>query len=203
MPDEASNPLTSDTAGFGGDASGLLSPAIEWWKRGGIAGSLGMPSAVEAAVAAGEKENVLSASGAGLAQQVAAGMDNPLLYAFGPGSIRGWHGTPHTFAPEPEAPLGRFKDEAIGTGEGAQAYGYGHYVAGNRSVGENYQPTDQYQISGGGNKWAAFKRLPSSDPTKDISPNFETREEAQQWAKDNSGNLLEVHILPEESELLD
>ena len=39
-----------------------------------------------------------------------------------------WHGTPHTFAPEPGAPLGRFRSDKIGTGEGAQAYGHGLYL---------------------------------------------------------------------------
>jgi hypothetical protein len=39
-----------------------------------------------------------------------------------------WHGTPHTFAPEPGAPLGRFRSDKIGTGEGAQAFGHGLYV---------------------------------------------------------------------------
>ena len=35
-----------------------------------------------------------------------------------------YHGTPHRFAPEPDLPLGRFRSEKIGSGEGAQAYGY-------------------------------------------------------------------------------
>jgi hypothetical protein len=39
-----------------------------------------------------------------------------------------WHGTPHKFEPEPGAPLGRFRSEKIGTGEGAQAFGHGLYL---------------------------------------------------------------------------
>jgi hypothetical protein len=35
------------------------------------------------------------------------------------GAIRAWHGSPHKFT--------QFKDEAIGSGEGAQAFGMGHY----------------------------------------------------------------------------
>lgn len=42
-----------------------------------------------------------------------------------------FHGTPHTFD--------RFSLEAIGTGEGAQAYGWGLYFAGDRAVAEWYQ----------------------------------------------------------------
>jgi hypothetical protein len=43
--------------------------------------------------------------------------------------LTAFHGTPHTFAAEEGAPLGRFRSEKIGTGEGAQAYGYGTYFA--------------------------------------------------------------------------
>lgn len=186
-----------------GTSGSPLAAAMDWWNRGGLAGSLGLEPATTLIERASEEQNSLMDAKAPLSEIVKRGLDNPMLFALGPGSIRGFHGTPHLFPAEEGAPFGAFRDEAIGSGEGAQAYGWGHYVAGNRSVGENYQPTDQYQISGGGNKWAAFKRVPSQDPTKDISPNFETREEAQQWAKDNSGALLEVHILPEEHELLD
>jgi len=47
------------------------------------------------------------------------------------GHIIAWHGTPHDF----EA----FDFSKIGTGEGAQAYGYGGYFAEARAVGEEYQ----------------------------------------------------------------
>jgi len=50
-----------------------------------------------------------------------------------------YHGTPHEFEPEPDAPYGRFRDTAIGSGEGAQAYGYGHYLAGNERIAQSYK----------------------------------------------------------------
>ena len=50
-----------------------------------------------------------------------------------------YHGTPHTLAPEPGAPLGKFRTSAIGTGEGAQAYGHGLYFAGKKEVAEHYR----------------------------------------------------------------
>ncbi len=50
-----------------------------------------------------------------------------------------YHGTPHEFEPEPDSPYGRFRDTAIGSGEGAQAYGYGHYLAGNEGIAKGYQ----------------------------------------------------------------
>lgn len=40
-----------------------------------------------------------------------------------------FHGSPTPFKPEPGAPLGRLRWKYINTGEGAQAFGYGHYVA--------------------------------------------------------------------------
>lgn len=52
-----------------------------------------------------------------------------------------FHGTPHTFAPEPDAPLGKFRLDKMGTGEGAQAYGWGHYVAENPATGKEYRAT--------------------------------------------------------------
>jgi len=42
-----------------------------------------------------------------------------------------WHGSPHTFD--------KFSTSAIGTGEGAQAYGYGLYFAGSKEVAEYYK----------------------------------------------------------------
>lgn len=54
-----------------------------------------------------------------------------------------YHGTPHTFDPEEGAPLGRFRSEKIGTGEGNQSYGYGLYLAEEPNVAKQY-------ASGGG-----------------------------------------------------
>lgn len=49
-----------------------------------------------------------------------------------------WHGSPHKFPPTAKNPLGEFDPSKIGTGEGAQAYGHGHYTAEARGVGEDY-----------------------------------------------------------------
>jgi hypothetical protein len=53
--------------------------------------------------------------------------------------LTAFHGTPHTFPAEPGLPLGRFRSEKIGTGEGAQAYGYGLYFAQSPGVAKSYQ----------------------------------------------------------------
>lgn len=50
-----------------------------------------------------------------------------------------YHGSPHKFAPTPKNPLGEFDAKKIGTGEGAQAYGHGHYLAEAPGVAKQYQ----------------------------------------------------------------
>jgi hypothetical protein len=50
-----------------------------------------------------------------------------------------YHGTPHRFAPTSRNPLGEFDASKIGTGEGAQVYGHGLYVAENPAVATEYQ----------------------------------------------------------------
>ena len=42
--------------------------------------------------------------------------------------VRVFHGSPHRFAAEDGHPFGRFRDDKMGTGEGAQAFGWGHYL---------------------------------------------------------------------------
>ena len=53
-----------------------------------------------------------------------------------------YHGSPHRFPPSQNNPLGDFDPTKIGTGEGAQAYGYGHYLAESPDVAKVYQPRD-------------------------------------------------------------
>ena len=50
-----------------------------------------------------------------------------------------WHGTPHRFEPTVKNSLGEFNASKIGSGEGAQAYGYGHYFAESPSVANSYK----------------------------------------------------------------
>jgi hypothetical protein len=49
-----------------------------------------------------------------------------------------YHGTPYTLPPTARNPLGEFDASKIGTGEGAQSYGYGIYTAEARPVAEGY-----------------------------------------------------------------
>lgn len=54
------------------------------------------------------------------------------------GTTRGFHGTPQTFEPVAGKPFGEFSSASIGSGEGGQAYGYGHYIAENPEVAKSY-----------------------------------------------------------------
>jgi len=168
------------------------------------------------------------------------------------GDLGGYHGTPHTFAPEPGAPFGSFRNEAIGSGEGAQAYGWGHYIAGNPKIAEAYQqalagepvvtidginafehpdvnannPHIQMainEINAAGNVGDAIKQIDNhinylSTPSHPNANNYgvfdseiQRLKDAKNWISSNrnslemqpAGHLLEVHILPEESQLLD
>jgi hypothetical protein len=56
-----------------------------------------------------------------------------------PRQIMAYQGSPHLYAATPNNPLGELDPTKIGTGEGAQAYGIGHYLAENRNVGEGYR----------------------------------------------------------------
>jgi hypothetical protein len=53
------------------------------------------------------------------------------IRAFDPNKQTAYHGSPYDF--------NKFSNEAIGTGEGAQAHGYGHYAALNKDVAEGYR----------------------------------------------------------------
>lgn len=73
------------------------------------------------------------------APQLAQALEN---YAFKTGMalpMDVWHGSPHRFAPTAKNPLGEFDPTKIGTGEGAQAYGYGHYLAEQPLVAKDYK----------------------------------------------------------------
>lgn len=256
------NPLVP--LGNGLAMAGTVSPAerlanakAELWKATGVPDLLAAGNALS-------RGEVLPAIGQGAAGALAlAGSAAPVLRAgatalrFTPGVLRdtagtflAYHGTPHLFEAEEGAPLGRFRNEAIGSGEGAQAYGWGHYVAGNPSVAKSYQNAGQldnqtllyknssFQPKTDVEQQAHFYANNSGMILNDKNQNvpywdlaFEQLDhdiglalgdnrledaEVLQRAKgflhkekdnfsfqENPGALLEVHVLPEESELLD
>ncbi len=54
-------------------------------------------------------------------------------------SMTGYHGTAAKFPPTEKNPLGEFDLKMIGTGEGAQAYGHGIYVAERPGIAKRYE----------------------------------------------------------------
>jgi hypothetical protein len=87
---------------------------------------------VEAGQRAWESSPTTLAEGA---QYITEGMRGGGALMPGPGFIAGqirpvYHGSPHRFD--------KFKNEAIGTGEGAQAFGYGHYLTEEPGVAKTY-----------------------------------------------------------------
>ncbi len=70
---------------------------------------------------------------------------NGVVYGKASFSISAYHGTPHK--------VDKFSTENIGTGEGAQVYGWGLYFAGNKEVAESYREVlamnkTHYQVDG-------------------------------------------------------
>lgn len=62
--------------------------------------------------------------------------------------LTAFHGTPHRFEPTPANPLGEFRAAKIGSGEGAQAFGYGTYFAESPGVAKSYRDTLSKQFRG-------------------------------------------------------
>ena len=73
----------------------------------------------------------ITAPGVATARYAPGVLNMPMVY----------HGTPHRFAPTPDNPLGEFDASKIGTGEGAQAYGHGIYLAESSDTAEGYAKT--------------------------------------------------------------
>ena len=87
-----------------------------------------------------------------------------------------FHGTPHKFEPEPGAPLGRFRSDKIGTGEGAQAFGHGLYVAGHEPIAESYISNADWKYQGkkAGNIYNQFydRQSRANDPQANAGAYF-------------------------------
>jgi hypothetical protein len=71
------------------------------------------------------------------ARAAAKGMMDPM--AATQAERAAWHGSPHTWGAAPGAPLGKVDLSKVGTGEGAQAYGWGFYAAESPETGKFYK----------------------------------------------------------------
>jgi len=142
-----------------------------------------------------------------------------MTFARKPLGITGYHGTPHTFAPTESNPLGEFDASKVGTGEGAQAYGHGLYLAEVPGVAKEYAvnlANRDMKNQGRLNAHANAKRLVkmAGDPkyaaddlrfALDVNPDHPQKELLLQTLRmlesgeyknplENSGRLYHVHI---------
>lgn len=107
-----------------GEAEGRLKNVIDTWTQGALVSPLMMTGA---RMLKGGMEGLQYAIDNGVPSVDKLGIPNQ------DGKI-GYHGTPHDF----DVDKG-FDNDAIGSGEGNQAFGYGHYLAENRSVADQYK----------------------------------------------------------------
>jgi len=134
-----------------------------------------------------------------------------------------WHGSPHDHD--------GFDSSKIGTGEGAQAYGYGHYFASRKQVAEYYRDTisqskvDMQSLAqsmgiktttaGRGEIVRQIRANPSLDEAsiaRKVQYASSSMREVEQdglakliaaYRKDARGRLYQVELAPKESEYLD
>jgi hypothetical protein len=108
-------------------------------------------------------------------------------------AVKAYHGTPHK--------VDKFSTSKIGTGEGAQAYGWGLYFAQGKSVAESYQrSTSQPEVTINGKR---FKRDSSGvfrDESGKTAGTLPKHLEAAMYGVASSKPLQDVKILAEEAE---
>lgn len=120
-PAEAGNP-------YARQLGGLLGPVQQTGSSDYFAQQMGLPAGQGMAYEAGR---MLSPSPADI---VSAFRRTPSIQ-----ELITYHGTPHQFPATEANPLGEFDASKIGTGEGAQVYGHGVYLAEDPSVANQYR----------------------------------------------------------------
>lgn len=110
-----------------------------------------------------------------------------------------YHGTPHRFEPTEANPLGEFDASKIGTGEGAQAYGHGVYLAESPDIAKHYQTQlgkfyDQMQTPEGAMSLeeAVTKYHPDGKAAAKVLSTFRTKTDVDTFNK-----VINDEILPE------
>jgi len=98
---------------------------------------LGDPMNVQPMIAPAARSAVAAGKYAG--PELARGLENYMVKSGGILPMDVYHGSPHRFPPTAKNPLGEFDSSKIGTGEGAQAYGHGLYLAENPATAKSYQ----------------------------------------------------------------
>jgi hypothetical protein len=160
-------------------------------------GATAKPVARAAAAGARQAGKAAKATGQSLGPKAAEMAEAYMRRSGMTPEITTYHGTPHTFPAEPGLPFGRFRAEKIGSGEGAQAYGHGIYVAEapdvatgyrERLTGKNpnvFQLGDKdVSIVGGSPEWKKF-----SDAAESQGYSKESAALAYHTLKDKKGDL--------------
>jgi hypothetical protein len=126
-------------------------------------------------------------------------LQGPGLFALGASPLPVFHGTPHK--------VDRFTTRKIGTGEGAQVYGWGLYFTENKQVAEKYQKMMEGALLSSGyydRNIAALEdhlqRVPSDDIARRM---LEGYKEDKARDEKRSGNLYKVSLKVDDQDLLD
>jgi hypothetical protein len=114
------------------------------------------------------------------------GLSREMVEAMGTNTVSPltvYQGTPYKFAPTAKNPLGEFDPAKIGTGEGAQAFGYGHYSAEAKKLGEYYRDILSKDIA---------------NPAKRVLEKFNGDVDAAiKASKDEAKRLSELNLTPQ------
>ena len=154
-----------------------------------VAGLLGEAAGMSAPIAAAAK-----------APQIARGLlrqaddfqrYNKALGPAGASQATVWHGSPHKFD--------RFDSSKIGTGEGAQAYGHGLYLAESPGVARSYagmNPVSSVKVSRMPDGRYEVLGVRDSGPLMELGEfaSREAAEQAAQAARDAGANLYKVDL---------
>jgi hypothetical protein len=203
-------PLREDEGGIHFDpyagALGAVTRPLKYFKEtmtGEKPMDVTSPEAIEAAINLAGGMTLGSGAYEAPAGALRAGLIRP---------IRAYHGSPHLFPPTERNPLGEFDLSKIGTGEGAQAFGHGAYLAELENIAKSYRDAlnvkdDSYIARLMGDAFGIDEAIKRVNDRKNKNPNVIN--ELKKWKSSGiapelkSGHMYEVDIHADPEHLLD